>query len=101
MKFKSLLVALALIFTEAAPADGGGFTGGGGLGDDSTIIIPPQRNPWFVGPEPISYCIERSQDFSVSDPASLKNLVKESLRDWSQALSISQSRCHSKMDLMD
>lgn len=56
-----------------------GFAGGwSGNGGDYTR---DQNNPWFLGTDPVSYCILKSADYPLKT-SELSDLIKESLYDW-------------------
>lgn len=84
MEIRSLSLAftsiLTFLFADAALAKGG-LTGGGGLGDDFSVSDLDQGNPWFVGPNPVTYCILVSPEFLVAKSPELQSLVRDSLRD--------------------
>lgn len=58
-----------------------GFSGDGSANHGGGLSVD-QNNPWFLGSEPIQYCIESpSSDYPVS-LVELRNLIKSSIEDW-------------------
>lgn len=53
----------------------GGWSGNGGDQGDAA------DNVWFIGNEPVMYCIDRSPDFSISE-SEIRVIVRQSIDDW-------------------
>jgi hypothetical protein len=75
-------IALFLVFlstTFELPLIAGGLTGTGGGG---TVTF--ERNPWFLGVKPVSYCINSGKDFSGGKLA--KEIIQQALYDWASTI---------------
>jgi len=89
---KFLALALFLTFTRTlfAVADGSGAHGinvpilaADGSGAHGADIEADQNNPWFLGEQPIPYCIVLEKDSGL-DRAEISRLVAESFEDWAR-----------------
>jgi hypothetical protein len=62
-------------------------SGGGGVIDgNGGMRITDELNPWFLGSQPIPYCIERSEEFSLAfDQASAA--IRAGFLDWRETIS--------------
>ncbi|MEK6706509.1 MAG: hypothetical protein AABZ06_12055 [Bdellovibrionota bacterium] len=54
---------------------GGGWTGNGG------DHLRDQQNAWFLGTEPVSYCVLRAPDFPLGD-TEIDQMIESALSDW-------------------
>ncbi len=57
------------------PRPAGQAASGGVVDGNGGEYIHNERNPWFVGRTPISYCIETSDDFSLSKSQATKDIA--------------------------
>jgi hypothetical protein len=61
-----------------------GFTGNGSSGGGEYLTY--QENPWFIGPDPVTYCILKSDQVSISKEHA-SELIRKSLADWENTIS--------------
>jgi len=57
----------------------GGMTGSGG------DIIYSEHNPWFIGPQPVRWCLDLRSDVSL-DQEKARTLILKAIRDWQSTL---------------
>lgn len=69
------IVILSLLLILVTDRTWAGWSGNGG--DHSQ----DQDNIWFLGQDPVSYCVQRSEDYPL-DQGQAGALVRESLNDW-------------------
>ncbi len=65
---------------QSAPATQGGVIDGNG-GE----LITTEKNPWFIGTAPVSYCINASDAFSLA-PTRASALIQEAFATWANLL---------------
>lgn len=73
-KFLPFLLCCLWIIFGISPASAGIFTNGGEFSKD-------QDNVWFLGPEPVEYCVETDKLFGLR-PEQTRPIVREALSDW-------------------
>ena len=57
------------------------FGGAGGDVSGGANIISDESNPWFLGSEPISYCVEVAPDFPIPKNQ-VSAIISESFQKW-------------------
>ncbi|MGE0174965.1 MAG: hypothetical protein AB7T49_19385 [Oligoflexales bacterium] len=87
LKTKRFLGFIGLVLFEQF-ALAGGITSSGGE------FITTEKNPWFIGSEPVRYCVQISSDFSNSNA---DRIVRDALLDWSQTIQALKPRAISKL----
>lgn len=76
------LLFLALNTLLSLPANAGNWTGAG-----NSEFTTTERNPWFLGKERVTYCIEKSSDFSA--PLELaRTEITQAIQDWVRTLNL-------------
>lgn len=77
MKLRNWLI----VCLQTSTAFGGGMVTSGGE------YVTTEKNPWFLGTDPVKYCVEHSDaDFSVSKPQ-IESLIRLSLGEWTHTIS--------------
>lgn len=77
MIFRMLLLAASVVCVSTAQA--GLISSGGGK------IIGTANNPWFVGRNAATYCVEKSNDYSQSEDAAVAE-VEAAAKEWMRTL---------------
>ena len=80
--FLVCLIMLVFLITSGVSlrASAGGWSGTGTGGSAASFDL---YNPWFLGPEPIPYCLIKSDRIGLSQPA-LHMMIRKSSEKWKQ-----------------
>ena len=76
MKLLHFISLSSIFFITISNSFAGGWTSGGGKN-----IYSDFDNPWFLGDNPIEYCIQQSSDFPLSTQV-VRELITESFEEW-------------------
>lgn len=71
------ILSLATVFLAIAT------TAHAGISTNGAAINIEENNAWFLGSQPIEYCIDSSDSYSV-DQRTIERLVQESFEDWAR-----------------
>lgn len=77
-----LLLFLTLTVFGIDSQSNGGMTSGGGHGE----YVTTEDNPWFIGDQPVHYCLSRDPNLFSADDATVANELDRVFADWVQTI---------------